>query len=133
MWAAISMATHWQRRWWSKALVVVWLVLAAAVGCDLGLRLIGWRSVPGASSWGALGLVLAAPILLGIVWRRRYAAGVIGAYGVILLLGPLVVIGITLILYSAFEGVGQVGLKLLKRRRPSTRINPVRVSRMSRM
>jgi hypothetical protein len=132
MWAGVSVATHWQRGIGAKTLVVGWLFLFGLGAADVALRLIGIRPLPWASSLLALAIIAASPLALGASWGRRYRVGVISAYGVLFVLPPVVAVGVTLLLYTAAEGLAQVFLKLQRRRKPATRVNPVRLSRLRR-
>jgi len=132
MWAAVSLATHWQRGIAAKALVAGWLAVFGLAAADVALQLIGIRPLPWTSSLLALAIIAVSPLALGVSWGRRYLVGVISGYGVLILLAPLVTVGVTLLLYTAAEGVAQAFLKAQRRREPSTRVNPVRASRLRR-
>jgi hypothetical protein len=130
MWAAVSLATHWQRSLRSRLLVVVWIGLYALAGLDVMLRLLRWRPFPAISSAAALAIIVASPVLLSLIWGRRYRVGIIAAYSVLVLFAAIVVVGLTLVIYLAAEGIAQGILRLQQRRDVTVRINPVRVSKL---
>lgn len=130
MWAAVSLATRWQRSWRSKLLVVAWIALYGTVGINVFLKLLRGHPLPAISSGTVIVIVLASPLVLSLIWGGRYRVGLITAYSVLVLLAPLIVVGITLLLYWIAEGVAQAILRIQKRSNPSVRINPVRLSKL---
>lgn len=130
MWAAVSVATHWLRPLKSKVLVVVWILLYLAAAADILLRLFGRQPIPAASSGTAIAIIVVSPVVLSVVWGRRYLVGLITAYSILVLLAPLAVVLLTLLIYWLAEGVAQVILKVMRRKNPSVRINPVRLSKL---
>jgi hypothetical protein len=69
-------------------------------------------------------------VVLSVVWGRRYLVGLITGYSVLVLLAPIVVVGITLLIYRAAEGIALLILKAQRHRNPSVRINPVTLKRL---
>lgn len=65
-------------------------------------------------------------------WGRRHRVGVISPYGVLFVLPSLVTAGVTLVLYTAAEGVAQGVPQAAAPAEAITRVNPVRLSRLRR-
>jgi hypothetical protein len=69
--------------------------------------------------------VFASPLVLSLLWTKRYRVGLITAYCLLVLTLPLLVVGATTLVYLAAEGIAQLILKAF--RKPA---HPVRLSQL---
>lgn len=130
MWAAVSLATIMLRGWRWKVMAAAWVLFYAAAGFDLFLATIGRRPVPSLSSFAAIILIVVSPLILSLVWLRRYRFGLIVAYPLLILPGALLVVGVTLAVYVFAEGVAQLVLRAMRGAGQPVQINPLRVSKL---
>jgi hypothetical protein len=127
MWAAVSLATQFKRSWLWKLPILVWLGLYVAVGFDLFFMVVRWWRVP-LISWIPLPVVLISPIVLSLVWAKRYRLGLISAYNLFVLPVSVVAVGLTWLLYGLAEIVANGYLRL--RFGLDAPVNPIRVSKV---
>lgn len=130
MWAAISLATHLLRAWRWKVLIAAWVALYGLAGLDSLLAVLGWRPVSALSSAAVLALIWVSPVLLSVIWGRRYRFGLIVAYSLLVLPASVISVAATIILYRLLEVVAQVALLLMRRRGASVQVNPVELSNL---
>jgi hypothetical protein len=130
MWAAISLATHLLRAWRWKVLIAAWVALYALAGLDSLLAILGWRPVSALSSAAVLALIWVSPLLLSVIWGRRYRFGLIVAYSLLVLPASVISVAATIILYRFMEVVAQVALLVMRRRGASVQVNPVELSNL---
>ena len=122
MWGAVSLATNALRGWRWKVFLVAWLLLYGLAGLYVYSLALRWH--PPLSGL-AVGLIFASPIVLSLVWGRRYRCGVIAAYAFLLLPASVVAVMVTVLAYLAAEAVARVYLSAT-----SQPANPVRTSKL---
>jgi hypothetical protein len=129
MWAGVSVATLFKRPIGWKVVTSVWVVVYVLAGIDLFAMITRWYRVPliaQVPSW----LWLLSPVVLSLVWGRRYRFGLISAYCLLVLPVPIVAVGIAGAIYNLSEGVAQVVLRVRARFGATVVVNPVRVAKL---
>lgn len=108
MWAAVSARTVWAPRKWIIVLLAIWFAFWAAVAFRVTPPFAAWHEPP--FTWlvdvpvlVAAGIALAGPLVLGVLWPRRYLVGVISGYAGFLFAVPLVAIVLALAVYRTLE------------------------------
>lgn len=108
MWTAVSLATMVRSRPLRLVPIIVWLVVFAALAFRLTPPFAAW-DVPVFSTlvrlpwWVALVAAAVGPPVLGVLWRRRYLAGVMSGYGAFVFAVPLTAVALALAVYWASE------------------------------
>jgi hypothetical protein len=104
MWAAVSIGTTLKRSVLWKVLTVLWLVGYAVATASVPLTVLGLVS---AGQWaagaGRAALILVSPVILSVMWGRRYGIGLIAAYTVVVLVVPLIAVGVATGIYLLVE------------------------------
>ncbi len=123
MWAAVSIGTIVATRRWRVVLVAVWVLVWAALAFRLTPPFATWdvwvfNTLVRIPWWSAALAAAIGPLVLGVVWLRRYLVGVISGYGAFLFSVPLVAILIALAVYRIVESGASV---VDARRRPAGR------------
>lgn len=110
MWAAVSIGTVVTEARWRLVPVALWLLAWAALAFRLTPPFASWdvwvfNTLSRVPWWAAAVAAVAGPPVLGVLWARRYLAGVISAYGAFLFAVPLVAIVLALGVYTTIEWV----------------------------
>ena len=126
IWAAVSIATVFKRPLAWKLFMGLWLVVFGIAGVELFLRLVLWRD--GVLFSLSTLVILLSPIVLSVVWTKRYRLGLLSAYNLFLLPVPIVAVLATLAVYLAAE----MGARMYIRARYGfdVPVNPIRLSRL---
>ncbi len=108
MWAAVSLGTIVAERRWRIVLVALWVVVWTALAFRLTPPFAKWdvwvlNTLVRIPWWSAVLAAVVGPLVLGVVWLRRYLVGVISGYGAFLFSVPLVAILIALAVYRIVE------------------------------
>jgi hypothetical protein len=86
MWAAVALRTRWEAKGWSRASLVLWVVLALT-----GTVVLVWAVLAG----NLLVTVLAgivAPVVASVLWGRQFGAGLVMAPAIPFVLPPVVLV-----------------------------------------
>ena len=108
MWAAVSLGTIVTEARWRLVPIALWLLVWAALAFRLTPPFASWdvwvfNTLARVPWWVAAMAAVAGPPVLGVLWARRYLAGVISAYGAFLFAVPLVAIVLALGVYTTIE------------------------------
>lgn len=108
MWSAVSLATMVRAHRWRLVPIAIWLA---------GFGLLAFRLTPPFAAWDvapwsllvrlpwvlAVALAAVGPVLLGVLWGRRYLVGVMSGYGAVLFAVPLSAVVLALGVYWGLE------------------------------
>jgi hypothetical protein len=130
MWAGVSLATNFLRSWRWRIAMAVWLLLYVGAGLDLLTTILRWQPFPAARSGAAVALILLSPLVLSVLWGRRYLFGLIVAYTLMVLPASVLSVLATFVLYRLLELAARAILLVMRRRGASVRISPVQVSKI---
>lgn len=115
MWSAVAMRSRWVASAWKRALVIVWLLAAAA----------GMTTFVLAAADGdiiRMAAALAAPAIFAFLWGKQYGAGLIAAVAAPWLLPPTVLSIAGYLIYRGLELA--IGTVLSEQRRGTGTVDP---------
>ncbi len=121
MWAGVSLFSQSKGSWARKALIGLWLASYFLAALALFVPPLGRWLAPFPTSFRVLA-VLVSPLLLSVLWWKRYLIGMISAYTVLLIAAPSTAIFVTLLLYAGVERAVALVLPLLGR---SDKVHPL--------
>lgn len=96
MWSAVTFGTRWRAGGWRRALVMVWVVLAAG-----GMGLFAYGVLAG--SWTAVVVAALGPVPASALWGRQFRAALLAAATAIWVLPPTVIGAAGFWVYAALE------------------------------
>jgi hypothetical protein len=110
MWSAVSLATIVRSHRWRLALIIPWLTIFAALAFRLTPPFAAWSVWPFSALvelpwWWAAIAAGVGPLVLSVLWGRRYLAGVMSGYGAFVFAVPLTAVALALGVYWALEWV----------------------------
>jgi hypothetical protein len=86
--------------------------------------------VPALASGTFLALIVVSPLLLSVIWGKRYRFGLIVAFSLLVLPATVISVGATIALYRLAEVVAQVVLLLMSKLGAPVVVNPVELSNL---
>lgn len=115
MWSAVALRSRWVASTWARALVIIWL-LAAAAGITTFVLAARDGDVP------LMAAALTAPAIFAFLWGKQYGAGLVAAVAAPWLLPPTVLSVGGYLIYRVLERV--VGSLLSEQRRGTGTVDP---------